>query len=264
MMKLNAIKAILLLVTCIGYSTLHAQRQRRTCDIVPFVTAPTDTVINGKSNGNVIPLKLSFGNRGPDKLVTGDAFLFVVYTLKDGQKTVIHSNLAAGEGNDSIPFETLAVYERTFNFTIPGLTEPMQLDLCVEVNSEGIVNGDSLVLAYYDPDKGNNIACNTLTVLPEGTTSIVAADGEDIRFLIYPNPTRDKLYIQSGHKTAPDATQVVVRDITGRVLYQQTYTTDQAGPEPVMINVERFPAGMYTISLQTGADIATRKFTVKK
>ncbi len=255
-------KVLLLSGIIICCYNLHAQGLRRTCDVEPVINAPKDTVLNGKTVS--IPLHLLFRNHGPDKMITGDAVIFILYTVREGQSEVIYSNIVGGQGNDSIPLAESMSYENSFNFNIPDLKEPLALDFCIQTFSEALANGDSVILAYYDPNKENNVACNRLTVMPEGGTTIAGQDGAGTDFLLYPNPGRDKLYIDARHLNTSDRTEIIIRDITGRIASRQTYHGAHWQQGPVMLNVAPFPSGLYTISVQTGEYIVTKKISIKQ
>jgi hypothetical protein len=248
----------LLSLTCC-YS-VHAQKQRRTCDIEPILDSPKGTY----TAGDRVSFDLFFKNHGPDKLVNADGILLVVYSVINGESTVMLNQTLQGQGNDSIPLEQLVSY--TNGFTLPDLgAEPITMDICVQIFSEAkSTNGDSMLLAYFDPNKSNDLVCNTLTIMPKSGTSVAGADGARMGFLLYPNPTKDKLYIQAEQSNSSGTAAVIIRDITGRVWRTQTYNGDQMNQGPLAIDVAQYPAGLYTISWQTGKEIATKKFTIYK
>ncbi len=245
------------LTTC--YS-LHAQRERRTCDVEPQIIVSRDTFQTGEK----IPVEVLFHNNGPDKMVTGDGIIVIMYTDIEGQKTSLLENILAGQGNDSIPLDEAISFRNSLNMNTANRTEPLTFDFCVQIASEAVVNGEDMLMAYSDPNKSNDLVCRTLTIMPGNATAITKNTGLAIAWQLYPNPASDKLYINTGQHIGPEDIQIRISDITGRAISTQTYKSRQIEQGPLALDLTKLPAGLYTLSLQTGKEISTAKFRIAR
>ncbi|RFP66793.1 T9SS C-terminal target domain-containing protein [Hymenobacter lapidiphilus] len=79
------------------------------------------------------------------------------------------------------------------------------------------------------------------------TTAPVAAAG---RLTLYPNPSNDFITVETG---AAGATELMLRDLTGRVVLQTTLH----GPQP-RLDVRQLPKGLYVATLHAGGQPAPR------
>lgn len=263
-MRFNFRKACILMAATTCCYTGMAQ-QRRVCDLEVVCTSPAGTVING----NALPLKFETSNHGPDKMISGDRIIYMLYMVVDGQQKVIHSDIIGGYGNDSLDFGVKIVYGAEtgaeVNFNLPDREEPFTLDFCVQIFSEAeLANGDSIVLNYYDPNKANNINCQKITVMPKGGTSIGSRDMDVTGLLVYPNPASNILYVRTGYADAEELLLLTIRDITGRTMVEQRYAEGQAADGILSLNVEQLPVGIYNVSLQSNKGITTRKLTISR
>ena len=75
---------------------------------------------------------------------------------------------------------------------------------------------------------------------------------------LFPNPANDHLTIALG--SLSKNVKVTIADITGKIIY--TATTDET--DKIEVNTNEFAEGLYTVRIQTGEYIATKKILVKK
>jgi hypothetical protein len=88
------------------------------------------------------------------------------------------------------------------------------------------------------------------------TSTFEAEAGVEIN--IFPNPTRDKLYI-SLQQSASAEVDIELLDMLGRPLL---YRSEQAGLQAVIqLDLEALPTGMYTVKIAVGNAIITQKVT---
>lgn len=77
-----------------------------------------------------------------------------------------------------------------------------------------------------------------------------------------PNPADESTMIAYNMPSA-ERVNIVVRDITGRIIMQQNEGLRQAGQNFARISVDALPAGVYTYTVNAGAVSATRQMVVR-
>lgn len=261
-MKSNFRKTSMLIVSILCCYTINA-RERRICDLEVFCKLPMDTVVN-----DILPLRFEMKNNGPDKMISGDEIIYTIYLIVDGRQT-INQNIIRGYGNDSLDLEDKIVYgadnNRSITFNSQNRTEPYTVEICFQIFSEVMLNnGDSLILAYHDPNQANNMCCQTITVMPKKTTSIVNNSMEEADFLVYPNPAREMLYIQTKHSYVKGDLHLTISDLTGRILLEKRYMENQVAGAILPLDLNQFPVGIYNMSLRTQNRVTNRKITVSR
>ena len=75
---------------------------------------------------------------------------------------------------------------------------------------------------------------------------------------LYPNPATNHLTIALG--SINKNVELTIADLTGKIIY--TATTDET--DKIEVNTNEFAEGLYTVRIQTGEYIATKKILVKK
>ena len=75
---------------------------------------------------------------------------------------------------------------------------------------------------------------------------------------VFPNPANDMVNINADLKAGVD-NQIVVRDVMGRVVFNQTIS-DQAGLYQVNLDVSQINSGVYIVELTSGLSINSTKF----
>lgn len=97
-------------------------------------------------------------------------------------------------------------------------------------------------LSFLDASFSQQCATVTATTTPRTTT-----------LTLYPNPTSDFLTVEAGVGTV----QVLIRDMSGRVVLQTTTTSRQP------LDVRHLSKGLYLVTLQTSAAVATKKLLIE-
>jgi hypothetical protein len=113
-----------------------------------------------------------------------------------------------------------------------------------------------------DTNTSNNTSANYATSLLTATAlneiSLTSQDlsnpnfeGNAVRFLLYPNPTRNILTIEASNNATID--KIIVIDMLGKIVLEEL-------PENNHINVERFASGTYILKAFSGATTFITKF----
>lgn len=135
-------------------------------------------------------------------------------------------------------------YDYTFNTTIPQPYHRNEMHAVVML----IRNSDGKVLNT-----------NNKTV-PLGVSNVAAAL-EAVR--IVPNPATDKATVRFT-VTENTTANVMVYDMTGRVVFSTTAADFATGAHTIDINTSNLPAGAYTVKLQTAKGATTQPLSVVK
>lgn len=83
-------------------------------------------------------------------------------------------------------------------------------------------------------------------------------DTKEMQLLVYPNPAKDVLQVQTGNSNAGEAA-LVISDATGRQLYRRVVVL-QPGSNSLPVNVSMLVKGAYIIRLIQGDETHTRQF----
>lgn len=135
-------------------------------------------------------------------------------------------------------------YDYTFTTTIPQpyVRNKMHVVVMLIRNSDGVV-----------------LNTNNKTV-PVGI-SYIAAALEGVR--VVPNPASDKATVRFT-VTENTTANVMVYDMTGRVVFSTTAADYTIGAHTIDINTSNLPAGAYTVKLQTAKGTVTQQLSVVK
>ena len=122
-----------------------------------------------------------------------------------------------------------------------------------------VIHNTANIYFDFNPAIVTNTTTNTLvSQLPVAVQEVSAPT----TFTLYPNPTSDKFYILLDNYDKADELDLIITDLTGKII--QTQTTHYQRITPVQ--ADNFPKGMYFISLQnpkTGAILHTQKLVVE-
>lgn len=77
---------------------------------------------------------------------------------------------------------------------------------------------------------------------------------------LFPNPATNQLIIDNGQWTIEN---VAIHDLTGREVYNENQQTSNSNLA-IRIDVSKFPAGVYSVQIQSADFIATKKLVVEK
>lgn len=135
-------------------------------------------------------------------------------------------------------------YDYTFNTTIAQPYNRTKMRAVVML----IRNSDGMVL------NSNNVS------IPLGITNVSA--GID-KFIVYPNPATDNVYISLSLNEATNAT-VQVTDAMGRVVNNVANQQFEKGVHKLTVNTAALAAGMYTVKVQTAKGSLAEQLSIIK
>jgi hypothetical protein len=81
-------------------------------------------------------------------------------------------------------------------------------------------------------------------------------------FNIYPNPAAENVYLQIDSNKSQEDVNVVVADVTGRIILNNNYQVSSSG-ELIQFDASRFTPGIYTVSIiDSEGNLSTRKLMI--
>lgn len=102
--------------------------------------------------------------------------------------------------------------------------------------------------------------------IPLDSPALQTADEKDGRstLLVTPNPTSDVLQINYLQTDASMVTRIVMMDMSGRIVYDQNYKTDNVRRFTDQINVSGWSTGIYVLKVVTTEGIMSERISVVK
>ena len=138
-----------------------------------------------------------------------------------------------------------STFSKTYNYTIPGVWKPRNLELVAfvteynsNVNQRSVLNATEVRLA-------DSVQVNQIGIV----------EASDVELVVYPNPATDYAMVSSNAVI----TEVAIINTLG-----QTIATIPANAENVQINTQDLAKGIYMISITTAEGKAVKKLTVTK
>jgi hypothetical protein len=113
-------------------------------------------------------------------------------------------------------------------------------------------------LGYIVGDQGTFLS--TKAKLPTGIFNKPVAGKLD-QLHIYPNPAGNYFYVELVHPT-PEV-QISITDMTGRILYEQSFNSGSNPKETICISSLTFSTGLYLVKVNTGETLVTGKLLIK-
>ncbi len=253
----HTIIVALLLCTSLSFG------QKRIIDHEAFCISPAGEVINGES----LPLEFGYLHHGPDILYDSDTCVYRLITiLPDGTKAITYQGTLRGNGNRIIPVGERQRYAENYviPFTLSGLEEPYTFDYCVEISSFRITaNLDTLpYVSWMDSNPGNDRCCEKVTIMPKPASTAIAIRQSAEGIWVYPNPVRDRFYIRTSADFAKEDMQMMLFDISGRLLRERYYAAGDSAEDTRMVDVAGIPSGIYYLHLQSAKGVVSRKIVV--
>ncbi len=86
----------------------------------------------------------------------------------------------------------------------------------------------------------------------------IQIDKTDLQLIVYPNPAKDLLQVQTGNGLAGNAT-LIITDAAGRQMYKKDILLQQ-GSNSIPVNISLFGAGIYYIRLINGSESHIKQF----
>jgi len=194
------------------------------------------------------------------------------YEWDNGEKTSTILNLCAGgysvtieDGNNCQHVESFIIQEPEEIIVsieeVVHVTEGQKgsIDISIDVNNNVLWSGpnnfNSTTEDIYDLQAG----CYTLTVTNpitgcsvdsliciEDLTSTIEID-ERSKVLVYPNPTKDELYLDFSQFPKNELIEVCIKNLDGKTNYQSII---QGGKNPYMLNLTFMNSGLYFIQIK--------------
>ncbi len=252
------------LLLCLALSGYRAPAQR-ICDLEAICISPADTVINGKS------LVLRFGrkNMGPDIMFKNDTSYYTVYRIVDGQKSIDYSGAFIGGGgtNDTVPVGDSTIYRDNYgiSFNYPGLTEPLVLDYCGQIDSwKRNAWGDTVGFSYLDTHALNNTCCKQVVVMPAPQTTAIATLQDPVGFSVFPNPAGQTLYLHIPAGNRSEDIEVYLLDLIGRKVLARHAAELPQRNGLLTIDIGQLSAGLYLVHFVTPGGSTTKKVSVNR
>lgn len=158
-------------------------------------------------------------------------------------------------------FDTISVQEN-------GMSEIQVLILSVNPSytqtiNDTIAEGETYTLNGFNESQSGQYTlalqtingCDSIIVLnlTVETSSSVDEVTKESNFTIYPNPAKEKLFINTLEKNA----NVIITNINGTVVYQN----NNFASTPIEINLKEFENGVYFIRIN---NLSTKKFIIEK
>lgn len=117
-----------------------------------------------------------------------------------------------------------------------------------------IENTASILFDFNAPIITNTTVNIIIENMPNG---FIDFENEDNSLLVYPNPTADKISIQSDNSLK--GAIVLINDMTGKIILKQVGENDKQ----IDIQVSSLPKGIYLLEVQNGKSSTKRRITKK-
>lgn len=265
-MKVVKLQRIGILTTAtLLFGALVVFGQKRSVDLEVICVSPADTVING------IGERLRFGmqNNGPDTLFNQDTILYWLYVFEnDSTGYVVYNGATLGTTAGFVPIGDARYYNDNYaiRFPFPERPDTFTVEFCVVIGSSYIDGqGDTIhPFGYIDPDKGNNMCCTSITIIPKPLPSSILSAEDENALKVYPNPVRDILHIRTPLDWSGDELLVSLWDISGRQVLKQTYSQNVSVLGDVTLDVSGLSDRIYQLRLQSEEGVESQKVVISR
>ncbi len=189
--------------------------------------------------------------------------IYAVNLIDNALSVVVNTNVGRIDGIDedqagrfyisSWNPSRISRYEADFSnppeiITTPFINNPADIEYAKAVDTLAIPIGNDLVLVGFAPD-----------TMITSTEELASAD---LQLRLQPNPVQDQSEVQFYLANAEQVT-LEVFDMAGRPLQTLLNGQQPAGYHRVLLAAHPFPAGMYTVRLQVGERVQTRRLVVQ-
>lgn len=223
-----------------------AQAQQRTCDMAVTLVSPVEgAVVNAYASYNIT---VSIKNNGPSDLVAGDTLYYntpSMFALATAPY-VLQAGIPSG-GSTTLTLATAVNNNEN--------TEDVTGPYCVKVLSHPQHTGGFIDTASI----ANNTDCHNVTFKAVGPTGIEDLSENRGNLKLYPNPVTGYLNLDLKGYDLTEAT-VILRDMTGRVLLQQTYGKLPVNTEHLRLELPALAPGQYLAELYSDRGRFTGRF----
>ncbi len=218
-------------------STSIAQKK---CDLSISIVSPEEGA--EFEYGDTARLMISIKNLGPDVVDSSDG----IYTLIGGGMNIPHRRIQSIAVGDSV------VYSAGWEVNFQDTNYFFNTCIFFDKSFENSIN---------DTIAENDTAC--VNILFKGrSTKIAGSDYPMIPLTLYPNPASDQVML-SWHGERPEQINIIVRDITGRHLFQKAYGKPGQGNQTVAFDISALLPGIYFVEWEQGAERRVGKLMVQ-
>ncbi|MEO6541713.1 MAG: LamG-like jellyroll fold domain-containing protein [Ferruginibacter sp.] len=178
------------------------------------------------------------------------------------------TSFTAVNNNNNIKLQWQTEYEQnSSHYNIQRSTDGINFTDIGRVTASGNSN-TTLAYSYTDPLPGTlqNAAVvfyrlQSVDIDGQFAYSPVVAmhlNKKDMQLLVFPNPVKDVLQVQTPGNWKGRAT-MVISDVSGRQLYKKDIELQQ-GSNSIPVNISLFSAGIYNVQLINGSERLTKQF----
>jgi hypothetical protein len=218
-----------------------------------FITGETWSYGNEKSNAFILGIN-SAGNATHFETFGGNLFDYGVSILHNSDNTVTVAGYTTSFGFGSSDFfickkelESDHCYANTFE-VMNNITEPLKTVYPISDSAVTIIQ--NLIVQESSNFFQSDAICDS--------NLSVAENAFNTDFLIFPNPVLNALTIQSLNESNP-IIEVNCYDLLGKLILQQKQIANE-----IMVNLEEFSAGVYTLRITTSDKNIVSKKIVKE
>jgi hypothetical protein len=229
------------------------------CEAVPAVPTATDNCSGSVAvtSDTVFP-------------ITAPGLTLVTWTYTDGNGNATTQTQNVFVNDTSNPTFTLNDLTVSVDVTGNVTITPQQLENGTASDNCGIANITVVPNAFTCEELGDHLVTVTVTDIHGNAASatatvtvndpvdfcgaLVTAHNEKTAFVLYPNPTADKFYIQPGSNETIRSSALY--SLSGQLLFEASY---KQPAEKYSISLERFAAGTYLLKLETASGSYTRR-----
>ncbi len=220
-------------------------------NIDELVASPVD--LSGvASNGGVVTLSFRYAYR---KRTSGDYEWLKVFITKDCGDNWVQRKTIGGSQLSSIAVASSWKPTTQSDWTTVHMTN---------ITSDYWVNNFNYKFRF-DGSNGNNIYLDDINIYLGSPSDNIVSGIDELSAIetmtIYPNPTEGDLNIEFNVDNAQDA-KIVIQDVYGKTIEQQLIHAAQ-GNNLVLMDTNKFAAGVYFVNVQIGTAQKVMQFIVK-
>ncbi len=146
----------------------------------------------------------------------------------------------------------------TSSSTIPSYVD-IVFRIRVYIDLNGLVTIDTTSDVFGVSSRINVVHLDSIPYLPSSTRNLNLLS----QLSLFPNPTKDKLYIQFTSNQSSDAT-VHIHDLSGKVIHQQLlHLSLGEGTAVVDVSEYELAQGLYHLSITDGEKFSQQRFIVE-
>lgn len=150
------------------------------------------------------------------------------------------------------------ILEMTASTSVSSEWQTLEYD---PIEASGSTDINQFVI-LFDPGNFSGLTYYYDNFEVTGTVGVSEID-EFAEFTVFPNPSTDIANFQYNLESSADV-NLVIQDITGKVVYQAQYNSQSAGQHQIELDVTQFNSGLYIFNINTENLRSTGKLVVSK